>query len=202
VPQVLCVVYFTLIYASREAEVTLMFAGQLACEAFNFVLKRIIKEERPARMHGKGYGMPSSHAQFLAFWSISMVLFLLVRHRPSPAPRRHHQPLSFAERLTISIGSLVLAALVGWSRVYLNYHTTKQVLAGSLAGSLTAIIWFGITMIARHIGLLRWGLDLPLARWLRFRDLVVEEDFAQSGWEKWEEKIAAETKQSKTKKNR
>jgi dolichyldiphosphatase len=28
-------------------EVALMFAGQLACEALNFVLKRIIKEERP-----------------------------------------------------------------------------------------------------------------------------------------------------------
>lgn len=28
-------------------EVILMFAGQLGCEALNFVLKRIIKEERP-----------------------------------------------------------------------------------------------------------------------------------------------------------
>lgn len=27
-----------------------MFAGQMGCEALNFVLKRIIKEERPKRM--------------------------------------------------------------------------------------------------------------------------------------------------------
>jgi hypothetical protein len=46
-PQALCVSYATLVWASREMEVILMFAGQLGCEALNFVLKRIIKEERP-----------------------------------------------------------------------------------------------------------------------------------------------------------
>lgn len=46
-PQALCVSYATLVWASREVEVVLMFAGQLGCEALNFVLKRIIKEERP-----------------------------------------------------------------------------------------------------------------------------------------------------------
>jgi dolichyldiphosphatase len=44
------VAYVTLILASREVEVILMFAGQMGCEAFNFALKRIIKEERPKRM--------------------------------------------------------------------------------------------------------------------------------------------------------
>ncbi|KAG6356951.1 hypothetical protein INS49_014826 [Diaporthe citri] len=85
VPQALCIVYVTLIWSTREAEVALMFAGQLACEAANFVLKRLIKEERPSRIHrtGKGYGMPSSHAQFVAFWAVAMALFLLARHTPS-----------------------------------------------------------------------------------------------------------------------
>lgn len=85
-PQALCIVYVTLIWSTREAEVVLMFGGQLACEAVNFALKRLIKEERPSRIHrtgGKGYGMPSSHAQFVAFWAVAMVLFLLVRHTPS-----------------------------------------------------------------------------------------------------------------------
>ncbi|KAK2602246.1 hypothetical protein N8I77_008795 [Diaporthe amygdali] len=85
VPQALCIVYVTLIWSTREAEVALMFAGQMACEAVNFVLKRLIKEERPMRIHktGKGYGMPSSHAQFVAFWAVAMSLFLLARHSPS-----------------------------------------------------------------------------------------------------------------------
>ena len=47
VPQALCIVYATLIWSSREAEVILMFAGQLGCEACNFLLKRYIKEHRP-----------------------------------------------------------------------------------------------------------------------------------------------------------
>ena len=49
VPQGLCVVYVTLIWSTREAEVLLMFAGQMTCEALNWVLKRYIKEERPRR---------------------------------------------------------------------------------------------------------------------------------------------------------
>jgi len=47
VPQGLMVVYVTLIYARREIEVVLMFAGQMLSELINWILKRIIKEERP-----------------------------------------------------------------------------------------------------------------------------------------------------------
>jgi len=43
------VVYATLIWSSREVEILLMFAGQMGCEALNFLLKRIIKQERPER---------------------------------------------------------------------------------------------------------------------------------------------------------
>lgn len=49
VPQGLCVVYVTLIWATREVEVLLMFVGQMGCEALNFILKRWIREERPKR---------------------------------------------------------------------------------------------------------------------------------------------------------
>jgi dolichyldiphosphatase len=40
-------VYATLIWSNREIEIGLMFAGQMACEALNWVLKRHFKEERP-----------------------------------------------------------------------------------------------------------------------------------------------------------
>lgn len=39
--------YATLIWSNREIEIALMFAGQMACEALNWVLKRHFKEERP-----------------------------------------------------------------------------------------------------------------------------------------------------------
>lgn len=47
VPQGLCVAYATLIWSNREIEIMLMFTGQMACEALNWILKRWIKEERP-----------------------------------------------------------------------------------------------------------------------------------------------------------
>lgn len=49
VPQGLCIMYVTLMWATREVEICLMFAGQMCCEALNFALKRWIREERPRR---------------------------------------------------------------------------------------------------------------------------------------------------------
>jgi len=196
VPQALCVVYATLVFSTREAEIALTFAGQLACEVLNFGLKRLIKEERPARIHGKGYGMPSSHAQFVAFWSVSVALFLLVRHTPRPPPKTVpvesvHRPWSLAERAGVSAAAAVVAALTAWSRIYLNYHTTRQVLVGAGAGALIAVVWFAATGMLRRSGWLGWALENPLARMLRARDLIIEEDMAQAGWEKWEERRRA-----------
>lgn len=207
-----------------------MFLGQLTCELINFVLKRLIKEERPKHVistGGKGYGMPSSHAQFAVFWAVALGLFLMVRHRPprshikkgqmqkkkageeeEPAlvdvPRRYkegglravnahleaysHTPWSWAQRAVVSLAAGVVAVLVAWSRIYLGYHTPKQVLAGSAAGAVSAVAWFAVTYMVRETGLLAWGLEFPVARWLRIRDLVVEEDLCQAGWEKWEER--------------
>lgn len=48
VPQALTIVYVTLIWSTREIEILLMFAGQMGCEALNWILKRYIKEERPS----------------------------------------------------------------------------------------------------------------------------------------------------------
>ncbi|RDW89174.1 acid phosphatase haloperoxidase-2 [Coleophoma cylindrospora] len=199
VPQGLCVVYATLIWSTREIEILLMFGGQLACEALNFALKRILKEERPKQMHGKGYGMPSSHAQFVSFFSISLTLFLLLRHTPPKRPTPTHTPLSMVERVGLSALALGNASLVAWSRTYLSYHTNKQVLVGCLAGTLSAVVWFIITTAIRRSGLLLYILDHPFTRLFRMRDLVVEEDLAQSGWEKWESKRASRTKATSTK---
>ena len=159
----------------------------MACEALNFALKRLLKEERPKQMHGKGYGMPSSHAQFVAFFSISLTLFLLFRHVPKRATPSH-TPLSMLARVALSGVALANAGLVSWSRIYLSYHTPKQVLVGCLAGAVTGVSWFLVTTVVRQIGLISWALDQPLIRLFRMRDLVVEEDLCQAGWEKWEGK--------------
>ncbi|PVH74967.1 PAP2-domain-containing protein [Cadophora sp. DSE1049] len=181
-------------------EILMMFGGQMACEALNFALKRILKEERPKQMHGKGYGMPSSHAQFVAFFSLSLTLFLLFRHVPKK-PTPSHTPLTMVSRVLLSGLALASAGLVAWSRIYLNYHTEKQVMVGCLAGTLSAVSWFLITTVVRQSGLLGWILEQYPTRLFRMRDLVVEEDLCQAGWEKWESKRIA-NKGSKGKKIR
>ncbi|KAI1168928.1 phosphatidic acid phosphatase type 2/haloperoxidase [Nemania serpens] len=199
VPQGLCVMYVTLIWSTREVEIVLLGAGQFACEVLNFALKRLIKEERPPRMNGKGYGMPSSHAQFVTFFAVSMALFLLFRHQP-PGPeqrRRNHSPMAMSERVFWSTVGLIGAFTVAWSRVYLNYHTEKQVLVGCTAGLVIAVAWFSITSILRRVGLVAWAMEIPVARWLRVRDLVVEEDLCQAGWEKWDDRMATSKAQDK-----
>ncbi|KAF2203013.1 DOLPP1 protein [Delitschia confertaspora ATCC 74209] len=186
VPQGLCVVYATLIWSNREIEILLMFAGQMACEALNWCLKRYIKEERPLEMHGKGYGMPSSHAQFVTFFSVTLTLFLLFRHQPHPTET--HTPYSFFQRLVLSVLALVSAAAVAISRIYLSYHTPKQVMVGCAAGAVFALFWFSVTAYLRRSGWVEWALDTYIARLLRVRDLVIQEDLVDSGWARWEER--------------
>ena len=135
-------------------------------------------------MYGKGYGMPSSHAQFVAFFSLSLSLFLLFRHKPAPSST--HTPTSFLERLALSIVACLCAGAVATSRVYLNYHTPKQVLVGCVAGVSFAVCWFLLTTVLRRCGLVGWALDHAFARALRMRDLVVTEDLADAGWGRWE----------------
>jgi|SRR5579862_2370495 len=137
-------------------------------------------------MSVNSYGMPSSHAQFVAYFSFSLSLFLLLRHQPHPSTT--HTPLSFSIRALVSLLAIASACLVAASRVYLNYHTPKQVLVGFVAGIAFAVVWFTFTSILRRSGVLHAILDTDLLRMGRWRDLVVEEDLQDSGWVKWEER--------------
>lgn len=132
--------------------------------------------------------MPSSHAQFVAYFAVTLALFLLVRHQPTHPPSATHRPLTGRDRAGLSVLALGAAAAVAVSRIYLSYHTPKQVLVGVSAGVVFALLWFVLTSWLRRSGLLGWLLDLPLARMLRVRDLVLVEDLAQAGWERWEQR--------------
>lgn len=140
-------------------------------------------------MQGKGYGMPSSHAQFGAFFSLYLTLFLLLRHNPHVTHSHAsstHIPTPYWQRLALALLSLICAIALAQSRIYLNYHTPRQVYAGVAIGAVCAIGWFVVVGLARNFGVLEWVMELPLARWVRLRDLVVSEDLADAGWERWE----------------
>lgn len=133
---------------------------------------------------GKGYGMPSSHSQFVAFFSLSLTLFLMFRHQPTP--HTSYRPSTFIERLALSVLACFCAVVVALSRIYLNYHTPRQVWVGFTAGLVFAVVWFLFTTYLRSAGWIEWGLDLDIARQLRFRDLVMTEDLQDAGWGRWE----------------
>jgi dolichyldiphosphatase len=117
-------------------------------------------------MHGKGYGMPSSHAQFVTYFSTFLTLFLLLRHNPHhPQASSTHVPTPYWQRLALAVLSAICAGAVAQSRIYLNYHTPRQVYAGVAAGAMCAIGWFVVTSAARHYGLIDELLNTPLARY-------------------------------------
>ncbi|KAJ2894654.1 hypothetical protein GGI21_005255, partial [Coemansia aciculifera] len=69
-PIFMIVMEVTIILSRREVAGLLLLAGQLANEAFNLLLKQVIREDRPHLHLGDGYGMPSSHAQFMGFFAM------------------------------------------------------------------------------------------------------------------------------------
>ena len=127
-------------------------------------------------------------------------LFKTLTDSASDLERYAHEPWSFVHRFVASVGALGLAGAVAWSRIYLGYHTGKQVLVGCGAGTVCAVAWFAVTHVVRQSGLLGQILDFPVVRWFRVRDLVVEEDLPQAGWEKWEEQRVAKREVEERKK--
>lgn len=54
--------------------------GVLCSEVLNFFLKNAICEDRPiTRPYNIGYGMPSSHAQFVWFFATYVIYFVFIR---------------------------------------------------------------------------------------------------------------------------
>ncbi|KMU76905.1 hypothetical protein CISG_05947 [Coccidioides immitis RMSCC 3703] len=161
VPQAIVVVYVALIWASREVEVLFMFAGQILCEALNFGLKRVIRQERPQQVYGKGYGS-------------------------STLP--NDSPSTLTERVILSLLAFSGAAAVASSRIYLNYHTPKQVMVGIAAGIAFSVVWYLFGTHLRRSGWIDWLLEVRMAKLLRMRDLLIGEDLAEAGWQRWKVK--------------
>ncbi|TPX74706.1 hypothetical protein CcCBS67573_g04020 [Chytriomyces confervae] len=131
-PIFIMVSYATLIAARRDVYLASVCLGQLLGEAFNLGLKRIVKEPRPTTFLGGDYGMPSSHAQFMAYFATFSVLHLHLRTSYKNPIWKH----------VLSLGTVLIAGLVAFSRVYLHYHTATQVLAGIQIGTILGLVWY------------------------------------------------------------
>ena len=106
-PILLMASYASLAVQTREILVINMWAGQLASEAFNFVLKQIFREPRPDAALGEGYGFPSSHSQWMGYFASFLIFHLLYRHRFAPSGYG-----TSVDRLWLAI---VCAGLASWA---------------------------------------------------------------------------------------
>ncbi|KAF9363504.1 Dolichyldiphosphatase 1 [Mortierella sp. NVP85] len=202
--------YIAVILATRDLSIILMLAGQFLNECVNYVLKRVIKQERPTTgtkinnpIHhcliswivlgavtdlalsisvgrldlglGEGYGMPSSHSQFMAYFATYMILLM------------HGSSGSISPHL-ISLGVAFWSILVIYSRVHLYYHTWQQVVAGSICGcAIAAAYYFFVQKFLRSKGMQDWMLDNAVARWFYLVEREQMDNVYQWEWDQFQQ---------------
>lgn len=160
--------FMALILFRRDLHTITFFIGTLANEICNKILKNSIQEPRPVERKwiNDEYGMPSSHAQFIWFFSTYVTLFVILRlhHVSSNA-----SPFEKTGRILVLIACWFLAGLVCLSRIYLQYHTLGQVIVGSTVGAITGVSWFTFTqLILRPI--FPFVVSWKLSEYLLLRD--------------------------------
>lgn len=116
----------TLVIFKREFQSLFVLFGLLINELLNKILKQLFKHSRPeaTQLLNSQYGMPSSHAQFMFFFAVSVTFMIHIRNK---------------ERLKNF--TFFLACWVAFTRVHLAYHTVWQVIVGALFGCMFGCIW-------------------------------------------------------------
>lgn len=141
------IVFVTLLFESRERAATSTTISFLTGQLMNDALSRLLKEsvagskiigdilgdliKRPAGSDRDECGVPSNHAQSVAFFATFGSYLLLSEVRV--------QKLWVRDVLIIAL--YVLMILVAISRVYLEYHTAEQVSIGLGLGFVFAFLW-------------------------------------------------------------
>lgn len=124
--------------------------GSIAAAFNNKLLKRLINQSRPEAARKADPGMPSSHAQSLAFLSTYCVIGkghsargVRTRRRTSHRPRAGLQYAIPERPQAVAAGAAVaaLGSFLAWLRVRLGFHTADQVLVGCLVGVTSASLW-------------------------------------------------------------
>jgi len=133
--------YVTLIVAlGFPPRLLYLFLGQLGNVVLNIVTKHLVKlprpEGKPHLVHFGKYGMPSNHSQFMFFLATFAALASFSGSEPIVA---------YQKAIAGFIG--MLACLVSYSRVYLEYHSADQVVVGCLVGGFAGALWFFIGQI-------------------------------------------------------
>lgn len=93
-------------------------------------IKNVVKQPRPTTIL-KDYSFPSQHSANAFFGAIYFILVL----------SRHKKKLNPILVWGLSAGLLILAAMVAYSRIYLNVHYWPDVIFGSIMGVMFGLIF-------------------------------------------------------------
>ena len=171
VPIFIVVSALTTIFIRRDLHSIAFFVGLTLNYVSNAGLKLYMAEERPrvisGRSHFNRYGMPSTHAQFMAYVAAYQCLFVLLR-----LSHKGGSLLEWLWKFTWCAGNVAVALAVIYGRVYLYYHTVEQVVYGAAFGSLCAAAWFALTHWVLSPALFPYLASTRAGEFLLLRDLT------------------------------
>ncbi|KAF8635034.1 hypothetical protein AX15_000572 [Amanita polypyramis BW_CC] len=170
--------YAALAVQTREYVILAMWAGQFANEGLNLVLKHIVKQDRPNETLN-GYGFPSSHSQYMGYFSAFLVCHLYFTHKFSSTGSA---VLDALWRLVVYLFLCFWAGVVAYSRYHLGYHNEHQIFWGLAIGAFTGLSVYVLAQLIPtrlpHSPLGQFKVFLltnPVSTWFQLRD----------GWGVW-----------------
>ncbi|QEU61989.1 Cax4 [Kluyveromyces lactis] len=174
-PVGILVFYFSWFIITREIEAVILAGGHVVNDIANNIIKNIIKETRPIDFGSfqkdsvrSGYGMPSAHSQFMGFFTMYIGLRIWCQWGG----------LNKSHKILASFGLLLASSGVVVSRVYLGYHSVKQVLVGVSIGALLGTCHFLASTIVRYIGLVDWFLSWRIVQLFLIKDSCFQAPFS------------------------
>jgi len=164
-PLVIVIIFATTFFIRRDLHTLTYAMGVIINYMGNYALKQYLAEPRPMKrdVQFEEFGMPSSHSQFMWFVSTYMALFTMFRLHHKPACLEVLWKLAW---VGVCIGG---AWLMAYSRVYLQYHTTSQVVWGGVAGGAGAFLWFLLTQLV-FTPLYPWVATWRISEFFLIRD--------------------------------
>lgn len=130
---VLCLLLVGALLFERHKRLAILFTGGvIVMSAAVIGLKQWLAVPRPdnALVEMSTYAFPSAHATSVMFLAVALIfILLLIKTDRLPA-------------INLSLSILLIAILIGLSRVFIKVHTLTQVLAGFVLGALVALVFF------------------------------------------------------------
>ncbi|GBE89565.1 Dolichyldiphosphatase [Sparassis crispa] len=176
---------------TREILFIEMYAGQLLCEVSNWFLKHAVRQERPVDELGAGYGFPSSHSQWMGYFTAFLYCHFSFRHRFISTG---YLALDLIRVVVLYFSLAIWAGGVAYSRFYLSYHTIPQVLWGLGLGALFGTCYYTLVELlpSRYphsvLGKMKAAVIAnPASTWFRMRDswAVWADGGVEAQWLRW-----------------